>query len=86
MTWRAGDETLIVIADNHDAAVLFGERAHELPLREVGVLELVDEHVLEAVAPPRQRVGVLTEQPHGQQEQVVEVDGRRFEQAPLVLR
>jgi len=39
----------------------FGEHAHELPLRGVGVLELVDEHVLEPLAVALERFGVLGE-------------------------
>ncbi len=73
------DETLIGVADDHHVAVLFGEHAHELPLGDVRVLELVDEHVVEAVPPAREHVGVLAEQPHREHEQVVEVDGRRLE-------
>ena len=65
--------------------MLGGEHLDELPLGEVGVLELVDEHVEEALLPTGEHVGVLAEQPHREHEQVVEVDGRRVEQAPLVL-
>ena len=76
---------LIDIADDHDAAVVLGEEVDELELRGVGVLELVDEDVTEAVAVALERFGVFTEQPHREHEQVVEVDGGRFLQAPLVL-
>ena len=78
-------DRLIVVADDHDVAVLLGEQAHELPLGDVRVLELVDEHVAEAVAPALEHVGVLAEQPHGEQQQVVEVGRRRVEQPALVL-
>ena len=61
------------------------EQPHELPLRGVRVLELVDEDVPEALPPPREHVGMLAEQAHRQQQQVVEVGGRRVEQPPLVL-
>ena len=81
----AGDEALIDVADDHDAAVVGGEEAHELELRGVGVLELVDEDVPEAVAVALERFGVLAEQPHREHEQIVEVDGRRFLQPALVL-
>src|SRR4029079_2309306 len=37
---RAGDEALIQVTHDHDAAVLGGEGTDELPLRGVGVLEL----------------------------------------------
>ena len=62
-----------------------GEQAHELELRGVGVLELVDEDVPEALLVALERFGVLAEQPHREHEQVVEVDGRRFLQPALVL-
>ena len=82
---RARDEALIDVADDHDAAVVLGEEAHELALRGVGVLELVDEDVAEPVAVALECFGVLAEQAHREHEQVVEVDGRRFLQAALVL-
>ena len=85
MIGGARDEALIDVSDDHDAAVLLGEEAHELPLRGVGVLELVDEDVAEPVAVTLERFGVLAEQAHREHEQVVEVDGRRFLQAALVL-
>ena len=61
------------------------EQAHELPLRGVRVLELVDEDVAEPLLVAAQHFGVLAEQPHGEHEQVVEVDGRRLGQPALVL-
>ena len=61
------------------------EQAHELPLRGVRVLELVDEDVAEPLLVPVQRFGVLAEQAHGEHEQIVEVDGRRLGQPALVL-
>ena len=78
-------DALSVVADDHDAAVLLGEHAHELPLRDVRVLELVDEDVPEPLLVAVQRFGVLAEQPHGEHEQIVEVDGRRLGQPALVL-
>ena len=76
---------LVVVADDHHTAVLLGEQPHELPLRGVRVLELVDEDVSEALPPLLEHVGMLPEQAHRQQQQVVEVGGRPFEQPPLVL-
>ena len=83
---RALDEALIGVADDHDAAVFLGEQPDELPLREVRVLELVDEHVLEAVAPAlAARRGARGSSCTDEHEQVVEVDGGGLEQAALVL-
>ena len=82
---RALDQTLILVTDHHHVAVLLGEHPHELPLRDVGVLELVDQHVVEPTAPAGQDIGMIAEQVHGLHEEVVEVERRRLEQAPLVL-
>ena len=78
-------DALRVVADDHDAAVFDREQAHELPLRGVRVLELVDEDVPEPLLIPVQRLRVLAEQANGEHEQVVEVDGRRLREPPLVL-
>jgi hypothetical protein len=53
----ARNEALIQVAYDHHAAVLLRQQANELPLRGVGVLELVDENVSEALAVPLQRLG-----------------------------
>ena len=65
--------------------MLAGEEAHELPLGHVRVLELVDEDVAEAVAPAVEHVGVVAEEPHDEEQQVVEVGGRGLGEAALVL-
>ena len=79
------DETLILIADHHDVAVLLGEHPHQLPLRDVGVLELVDQDVPEAAAPPLPGVEVVAEQVHRLHQEVVEIERGGLEQAALVL-
>ena len=43
-------DRLVVVADDHQVAVPAAEQLHELVLRAVGVLVLVDEHVAEARA------------------------------------
>ena len=65
--------------------MLLREHSYELELRDVGVLELVDEHVTEALLVARQRFGVLPEQPYGKDQQVVEVDCGCVGQASLVF-
>jgi hypothetical protein len=82
---RALDEALVGVAHDQEVPVLRRQHLDELPLGEVGVLELVDEHVQEPLLPAGEHIGVLAEQAHREHEQVVEVDGRRVEQAPLVL-
>ncbi len=78
-------DRLVDVADHHDVAALLGQQAHELPLGDVRVLELVDEHVHEAGPPPGQHVGVVAQQLDGPHEEVVEVEGRGVLQALLVL-
>ena len=82
---RPGKQTLIRVADHHHVAMLLGEHPHQLPLRDVGVLELVDQHVPEAGAPPLPGVGVVAEQVHRLHQQVVEVERGGLEQSTLVL-
>ncbi len=78
-------DRLILVTDHHHVAVLLGEHPHELPLRDVGVLELVDQHVTEARAPPLPRLAVVAEQVHRLHQQVVEVERGGLEEPPLVL-
>ncbi len=61
------------------------EHQHDLVLRAVRVLVLVDEHVLEALLVVREHVGMLTEQLHRQREDVVEVERAGPLQADLIL-
>ncbi len=49
-----GVDRLLGVGDQNERRAAVGERApHDLPLRGIGVLELVDEHDVEAVAQPR---------------------------------
>jgi hypothetical protein len=65
-------DRLVVVAHRADVAVA-AQRADELVLGQVGVLELVDQQEREAALPGPQPVGPLPEQPERQQEEVVEV-------------
>ena len=78
-------DALVGVADYADVAVGAPEQHHELVLGDVGVLVLVDEDVGEAILVPLEHVEVVPEQPHGPNEQVVEVHGVRLDQATLVL-
>ena len=68
-------DRLIVVADDAEIAVAAREQLHELILRAVRVLVLVDEEIAELAAVLLQLTRILGEQPHRQDEQIVEVDG-----------
>ena len=76
---------LVGVAHDADVAVLGGEQEHQLVLRPVGVLVLVDEHVAEALAVVLEHVGVLAEQADRVGQQVVEVHGAGALEPGLVL-
>ena len=78
-------DRLVAVADHGDVAVAAGEQQHELVLGDVGVLVLVDEDVLEALAVGLEDVGMLAEQRHRVDEQVVEVHRPGGVQPALVL-
>ncbi len=65
--------------------VAAGEQQDDLVLGLVRVLVLVDEDVLEPFAVVLEHVGVLAEQPHGVDQQVVEVHRPGLAQPGLVL-
>ena len=76
---------LVAVTDDADVLVTAGEQQDDLVLGLVGVLVLVDEDVLEAPPIVIEDVGVLAEQPHGVDQQVVEVHRAGLEQPGLVL-
>ena len=76
---------LIRVTHHAHVAVAVGEEEHHLVLGLVGVLVLVDEDVLEALAVVLENVGMLAEQLDGVGEQVVEVHRPGLEEAGLVL-
>ena len=80
-----GGQALVGVADDGDVVVAAGEEQDDLVLRLVGVLVLVDEDVLEALAVVLEHVGVVAEQADGVDEQVVEVHRPGLQQAGLVL-
>ena len=65
-------DRLVVVADHGHVAVAAGEQVHERGLRLVGVLHLVDHQPAPAAAQVREPVRVLAQQPHREDEQVVE--------------
>jgi hypothetical protein len=81
---RPGDEALVRVAHGADVAVLLGEELQQAVLGVVGVLVLVDEDVAERLLPALAGLGEPLQHLHGEHQQVVEVDGVRGEEAPLV--
>ena len=67
-------DRLVRVPDHEHVVVSLGELAHEDVLREVRVLELVDQHAREAVAGGAARVGVLMQRADRGEQQVVEVE------------
>ena len=65
---------LVRVPDHEHVVVFLGELVHEDVLREVRVLELVDQHAREAVAGGVARVGVLMQRADRGEQQVVEVE------------
>ena len=67
-------DRLVVVAHHAHVAVPARDLAHDLVLRVVGVLVLVDQHVAVALAVVRAHLGVLAQQAHRLEQQVVEVE------------
>ncbi len=82
---RPRDQALVAVADDADVAVIRRQRDDDLVLHLVGVLVLVDEHVAEAALVVAEHVGVLAEQLHRVEQQIIEVHRARLQQAGLVL-
>jgi hypothetical protein len=79
-------DALVVVADHADVLRLAGEVHEQVELGRVRVLVLVDHQVPEAVGVLLLHRWVLLEEPRGQQQQVVEVDGPLCLQRELVER
>ena len=78
-------QALVAVADDADVVVLLGQGEDEVVLDDVGVLVLVDEHVLEAALVVGEEVGLGVEELDGLAEEVVEVHGAGALEAGLVL-
>ena len=81
-----GVDALVGIADDTDVAVLLREHVHELVLRSVRVLVLVDQDVPEPLLVVLEHLRVIAEEPDGFADQVVEVQGAGIALPALVLR
>ena len=78
-------DRLVGVPDHADVPVLLAQQDDELVLGPVGVLVLVDQHVLEALLVLGQHVGGGLEQPDGVDQEVVEVHGPGPLESGLVL-
>src|SRR3546814_6395366 len=75
-------DRLIPVSHDADVAVGLGEEQDQLVLHRVGVLVLVDQHVLEAALVVLEQVGAALQELHGVAEQVVEVHGAGRSEEP----
>ena len=82
---RARGQALVRVTNDGHVVVTTGEHEDDLVLCLVGVLVLVDEDVLEALPVVLEHVGVVSEQAHGVDEQVVEVHRACLLETCLVL-
>jgi hypothetical protein len=67
-------DRLVVVADHEHLAAVAGEQAHERVLHAVGVLELVDEQLPEALAVVREQRLVLAQRLVRAQQDLGEID------------
>src|SRR3546814_8382418 len=78
-------DRLIPVSHDADVAVGLGEEQDQLVLHRVGVLVLVDQHVLEAALVVLEQVWAALQELHGVAEQVVAVHGAGPEEPGSVL-
>jgi hypothetical protein len=77
-------DRLILVADHGDAVRALGEEAHQAVLHAVGVLELVDQHVVEAPRQLGRRRALAGAQAQGGEQETPEVGGVGGGEPPLV--
>ena len=78
-------DRLIGVTDDEEILVFLCERFDENVLHPVGVLVLVDQDVLESFLIALQHAGLCIEELQRQNQQIVELDGVRLAQQPLVF-
>ena len=71
-------DRLVVVAGGADLAVLAREQPQQQALGEVRVLQLVDEHVAEALGDPRAHARLGAQEPEGVEHEVAEVARARL--------
>ncbi len=71
---------MIFVADYADILPRARQQAHQLFLRAIRVLKFVHHQILELRAPCRAHVGMVAQQLHRAQKQIVEIERRRFAQ------
>jgi hypothetical protein len=79
-------DRLVVVADHDHVVVRGGQKTHQLELRFVGVLVLVDQNVAKALLPFREHLFAAPKKAHRFAHQIVEVEGRKPAQRGAVLR
>ena len=77
-------DALVVVPHDGDVVVRLGDEPHELPLRMVGVLELVDADVPIPPTDALEHGGVVPQETQGEAHLVAEVDAVRRPHEPLV--
>ena len=80
---RAADR-LVVVARGQHVAVLVAQQPDQRALGEAQLLELVDQHVPEALGQPLAHVRALVQQPEGVQHEVARVERARLRDPALV--
>ena len=80
-----GVDRLIVVADDRNVAVVGGQQRHEAILRDIDVLILVDQHVLEALLVLAPGIRVAFQQIDRTDDQIVEIERVGLGQAALVF-
>ncbi len=76
---------LILVTHHADVLVGLGEQAHQVVLAAIGVLVFVDHDEFETAIHLEAQIGVVGEQPHGFEQQVVEIERVGLAQAAFVL-
>jgi hypothetical protein len=77
-------DRLVVVGRGRDVPVVGDEQPQQQVLGEVGVLELVHQHVLEAGGDPRADVRLGAQEPERVQHEVAGVEGPRLGQHAVV--
>ena len=68
-------DRLVVVADDAEVVMAGGEVTHQLILDAVGVLEFVDEEVMETLLPATEDLGVRLEEFDGEEDKIAEIEG-----------
>ena len=78
-------DALVVVAGDPDAAMVLAQEPQHQPLGEVHVLEVVHEHVREALRRTQAHVGALVQESEGPQHEVARVEPAALAHEPVVV-